>query len=133
MRSPMTTHYPSRVGADQIVVELYDARTGDVFEGRYPAGVNNLNVRRVTLRRAAGSQEAANNAAARLYHAQPEIAREFTFTTSGAAEWLTAGMRLLVTDYSDDARPGGVMVNTLVQAVAHEQSEEVTAQEWRAL
>jgi hypothetical protein len=133
MRSPMTTHYPSRVGADQIVVELYDARTGDVFEGRYPAGVNNLNVKRVTLRRAAGSQEAANNAAARLYFTQPEISREFTFTTSGAAEWLTAGMRLIVTDFSDDERPGGVAVNTLVQAVTHEQAEEVTVQEWRAL
>jgi hypothetical protein len=132
-RSPMTTTYPSRLGADQIVVELYNARTGDVFEGRYPPQANALNVRRVTLRRAAASQESANNAAARIYLAQPEISRAFTFTTSGAAEWMTVGMRLLITDFSDEQRPEGVMVNSIVRSVTHEEAEEVSVQEWRAL
>lgn len=135
LRSPMSTDYPSRYGADQIIVEIINARTGDVYEGRYPPNANILNVERIVLRRNVASQEAANAAAAAIYLKNPEISRTFRFTTSGAAEWLTVGHRLLLVDYSDDERPIGRVMNTLVIGVEHNRdgAEEVTAREWRAV
>jgi hypothetical protein len=136
MRTGVRTNYPSRLGADQIIVELLNARTLEVYEGRFPPNANAMNIRRISLRRATASQAAADAAAARMYYVQEEISRTFSFVTAGIAEWMHVGQRLLVSDFSDDERPMGFLVNTIVKGVTHGGdggTEEVTVQELRSL
>jgi hypothetical protein len=134
IRSPHEATRPSRLGLSQVIVESIGPN-GERVEGRYPP-VPGLfgNVERVQARFLAGNSQAAAEYAEMLYKANPKISGTFNFQSSGPMEWLDAGHRVLMYDYSDAADPTGRLVNSIVQGVKHNDAngaETVELQEWR--
>jgi hypothetical protein len=121
LRSPHTAMRPSKITLGQMVVNV-ETPEGNVYTGRYPPQPGPGEIERLTLRRFIGSTSEANAIAEALFWQSAERADSFTFATLGPAEWLQAGMRVLVEDYSDET--GVELVNARVVSVEHSHDGE---------
>jgi hypothetical protein len=123
---------PLRVG--QVIVTAIDSKTGELYEGRYPAYAGAGTVKTVPLEVAAGSTQLATQYAMALYLADPDTAQVFSFATVGPCEWLQEGDRIVVWDDHNGARQTGRYVNCSVESVtmlAGVGYARVIAREWR--
>lgn len=125
----------SRLRIGQVIVEMTDLESGDKYEGRYPpqAGTNGT-IKRIPVKRAGGSPQAAAEYAEMLYKADTEISGKGWFKTTGIGDFLTTGQRLWVFLYDDDAYDNGRYENVMVTGVEHNNEdggETVYIQEWR--
>lgn len=133
VRSPHEAERPSRLGLGQLIVEIVDARTDEHYIGRYPPQAAAGEVERRALRLGAGSDDGAAMIAQALYLDDERISARFHVVTSGPAEWLHAGDRVLFADYSD-ADSVARLYDCRVTEVTHggpEKVETVTLKEWR--
>lgn len=125
----------SRLRISQVIAEMTDLESGDKYEGRYPpqAGTNGT-IKRIPVKRAGGSPQAAAEYAEMLYKADAEISGKGWFKTTGIGDFLTTGQRLWVFLYDDDAYDNGRYENVIVTGVEHNNEdggETVYIQEWR--
>lgn len=133
--SPHAATHPSPLGLGQLIVEVNDPATDELFIGKFPPGraAPGASKRVGPLRVQVGGTAGASQLAQMLFLLEPSTSHSFEVETFGPAEWLSVGDRVFLVTMDDGAAPGR-LYDCRVTSVTHGGPggrEALTLVEWR--